>query len=152
MKITSWFILISVLVLFACEPLDAPEFRKIEGLKFKLINSNAAEVNANVVLFNTNDRKVKLKNVDLVISVDGIKAATINRDYNLVIKPESEFTVPVSTKVSLKELNGGLLNTAISIFTGSTKDVLFEGTARVKAYGFSFRVPIEYKDEVRLRM
>ena len=136
----------------ACTTPEAPEFKRIENLKIDLVDQNTAKINADVVFFNPNGRKLQIKNVDAAISVEGKQVAALNREYNILASPNADFAVPLDLELPLKELNLDLLSTAFSMLRGETKKVRYQGKVRVKAYGFSFNVPFDQEQEVKIKL
>jgi LEA14-like dessication related protein len=153
-KYTSgWMALMAMFVLLgACTTPEAPEFKRIENLKIDLVDQNTAKINADVVFFNPNGRKLEIKNVDAAISVEDKQVAALNREYDIVAAANADFAVPLDLELPLKELNMDLLSTAFSMLRGETKKVRYQGKVRVKAYGFSFNVPFDQEQEVKIKL
>ena len=148
-----WMALMVVFTLItACSAPEAPEFRRIENLKIDLVDQNTAKINADVVFFNPNGRKLEIKNVDAAISVEDKQVAELNRNYDIVARANADFAVPLDLELPLKELNMNLLSTAFSMLRGETKKVRYQGKVRVKAYGFSFNVPFDEEQEVKIKL
>ncbi len=148
-----WVVLMVALIAFAaCTAPIAPEYKRIENLKIDLVDQNTAKINADVVFFNPNGRKLEIKNVDAAISVEDKQVAALNRTYDITANPNADFSVPLDLEVPLKELNMNLLNTAFSMLRGETKKIRYQGKVRVKAYGFNFNVPFDEEQEVKIKL
>lgn len=136
----------------ACSTPEAPEFKRIENLKINLVDQNTAKINADVVFFNPNARKLEIKNVDAALSVEDKQVAELNREYDIEAAANADFAVPLDLELPLKELDMNLLSTAFSMLSGETKKIRYQGKVRVKAYGFSFNVPFDQEQEVKIKL
>ena len=104
---------------------------------------------ANAVFFNPNKVKGKLKNIDVEIFLNGKKAANVKQDFNTVIPANSEFTVPLVVNLNIKEL--GFMDTLLGMVGGKKYEVRYEGSIKLNYRGVPIKVPVKYKDDIRLR-
>jgi len=81
--------------------------------------------------------------------VNGKKAASIDQELRTKIPARSELTVPLEVKLALKEL--GLVNTLLGMIGGKKFEVHYKGSLKLNYRGIPVRVPVDYKDEVRIR-
>ncbi len=105
---------------------------------------------ANAVFYNPNNVRGKLKKIDIEIFVNGKKAGSVNQHLKTVIPSKSEFTVPIEVKLSLKEQ--GFLDTVLGLIGGRKFEVHYTGSLKLNYRGFPVHVPVDYKDEVRIRL
>ena len=91
----------------------------------------------------------KLRKIDVEIFVDGKKAATVDQEMKTSIPAQSEFTVPLEVKLAIKEL--GLMDTLFGMIGGKTFKIHYKGSLKLSYRGLPINVPVDYKDEVRLR-
>lgn len=104
---------------------------------------------ANAIFYNPNDVRGKLKKIDIEIFVNGKKAASVNQQLKTVIPSKSEFAVPLEVKLSMKEL--GFMDTLLGVIGGKKFEVRYTGILKLSYRGFPIQVPVNYKDEVRIR-
>lgn len=104
---------------------------------------------ANAVFYNPNDMQGKLRKIDVVIYVNGKKAAHVDQRLHTKIPAKGQFTVPLEVKLNIKEL--GFMDTLLGVLGGKKFEVRYEGKLKLSYKGVPFRVPINYKDEVRVR-
>lgn len=102
---------------------------------------------ADAIFYNPNSARMRLKRIDIDVMVDGKKAARVDQDLSALIKAKSEFTVPLEVQLNLKE---GLLDTILSLFGGKIYDILFVGNMKVSINGFPVKVPVNYKEQIKL--
>lgn len=145
-------ILALCIIMASCQPPVAPEFEGVKNLKIDIKGLSGAQINGDAVFFNANNKRIKIKGVDVEVSVDNKKVKDIAREYDITAMPNSEFTVPIDVSLSLKDLDRGLLSTAMSMLNGEEKKVRYKGKARVQIHGISFNVPFDYEDEVQINL
>lgn len=104
---------------------------------------------ANAIFFNPNNIKGRLKNIDVEIFLNGKKAANVKQDFNTVIPANSEFTVPLVVNLNIKEL--GFMDTILGMVGGKKYEVRYEGSIKLNYRGIPVKVPVNYKDDIRLK-
>lgn len=138
-----------LLLLNACEqPSEAPVFKRIDNVKVTKVTGSEAYLNANAYFYNPNDVKMKLKKVEVDVTVDGHSIGTINHKLSTKIPAKAEFKVPLDATFDMKQV--GFFKSVFSILGGKKLKVHYKGFIRVKIYGFPVKVPVDYKDDVRL--
>jgi LEA14-like dessication related protein len=104
---------------------------------------------ANAVFFNPNRVRGRLKKISVDIFVNGKKVANVDQDLKTIIPSQGEFTVPIEVKLAMKEL--GFMDTVLGMLGGKKYEVKYEGFLKLSYHGLPIKVPVDYKDEVRLR-
>lgn len=104
---------------------------------------------ANAVFYNPNNMRGKLRKINIDIFVNGKKSATINQDLKTVIPAKNEFIVPLEVKLSMKEL--GFMDTLLGVIGGKKFEVRYEGVLKLSYRGIPISVPVNYKDEIKVR-
>ncbi len=104
---------------------------------------------ADVFFYNPNKMKMKLKSVNVDVLVDGSKSAEVKHPINIDIPSQSNFSVPITAQLHLKE--GGLLDTVIGLLGGKKYEVTFTGNIRIGMHGINIKVPVLQKQEIKLR-
>ncbi len=126
-----------------------------EEIKLRQIRDVVVDANtdpllkANAIFFNPNNKQGKLKHVNVDIYINGKKAGKIDQKMKTVIPAKAEFTVPIEVQLSIKEL--GFFDTLLGVLGGKKFDVRYEGSLRLTYHGIPFKVPVNYKDEVRIK-
>ena len=114
------------------------------------VGQGEPRVTGDARFYNPNKMRMKVKEINLEVLVDGKKAATVNDHPDLAVPAQAEFTVPVKAKLSLKEL--GLLDTLFSLLGGKKYELRYVGYIRVAVHGVTVKVPVNHRDEVKLRL
>jgi len=104
---------------------------------------------ANAIFYNPNNIRGKLKEIDVEIFVNGKKAASVEQKLKTAIPAMSEFTVPLEVKLAMKEF--GVMDTIFGMIGGKTFNIHYKGSLKLTYRGFPISVPVDYKDDVRLR-
>ena len=104
---------------------------------------------ANAIFFNPNKMRGKIKKIKVDIYVNGKKAAHVDQDFKLVVPAQAEFTVPLEVKLAIKEL--GFMDTVFGLLGGKKFEVRYEGFLKLSYHGSPIKVPVDYKDDVRIK-
>lgn len=104
---------------------------------------------ANAVFYNPNAVRGKLKRINVDIFVDGKKAASVNQELKTLIPANAEFSVPIEVNLAIKEL--AFMDTLLGVIGGKKFEVRYEGTLKLSYHGVPINVPVNYRDEVRVR-
>ncbi len=133
----------------ACAPKEAVQFRSVKNIMVD-VGQGDPLVTGDALFYNPNNLRMKVKEISIEVLVDGKKAAMVNDHPNTVVPARSEFTVPVKAKLSLKEL--GLLDTFFNLLGGKKYELRYVGYIRVAVHGVTVKVPVNHRDEVKLRL
>jgi LEA14-like dessication related protein len=104
---------------------------------------------ANAIFYNPNSMRGKLKKIKVDIFLNGKKAASVDQELKTVIPANDEFTVPIEVKLAIKEL--GFMDTLLGMIGGKTFEVRYAGALKLSYHGVPINVPVNYKDEIRIR-
>ncbi len=133
---------------FCCAPKEPVVFKGVNNIVVDMRDGKPV-LKADVFFFNPNNMKMKLKDVDVDVLVDGVKSAEVKHPVNMDIPSQSDFSVPITAQLNLKD--GGLLNTVIGLLGGRKYEVTFTGNIRVGIHGVAIKVPVLQKQEIKLR-
>ncbi len=137
-------------LLFSCAPKEDIQFKEVKDI---VVESNAKGepiLKGRAIFFNPNKIKMKLRKANIEILVNDKKSAFVKQDYNLTIMPQSDFEVPVEAQLALKEI--GLLDAIMGLFGGKKYKVQFVGTISASVHGVRVRVPVNYSEEMRIKL
>ena len=140
-----WFVLF-VMLIGSCVPKEQVVLRSI-NIKEVLPGTEGPMLLADAIFFNPNSSRMRLKSIDIEVLVNDKKAARVNQKLSSLIKAKSEFIVPLEVQLNLKD---GLLDTILSLFGGKSYNVLFVGSMKVTVNGFPIKVPVNYKEQIKL--
>lgn len=136
------------LAMSSCLPKEELQFKKVRNVV--LTASGATPVlRGDLVLYNPNTKRMKLKKLDLDIMLNGKKAGVVDQKLRQEIPALDEFTVPIEVAISLKEV--GLLDAISSILGGKKNVVRIKGKIRGSVNGWTVSVPVDYTEEIKLK-
>ena len=142
-----WSMLV-LLWLTGCQRPDEPVV--LRQIKDVMVDASTDPVlKANAIFYNPNDIRGKLKKINVVIYVNGKKAASVNQKLHTSIPARAEFSVPLEVDLALKEL--GFMDTLLGVLGGKRFEIRYEGSLKLSYRGVPFSVPVNYKDEIRVR-
>lgn len=135
-------------LVFSCVPKEQVVFRSVNNLTLDVGLSGSPVLKGDAIFFNPNKIKAMLKEIKVEVLVDGKRAAMVDQQMELLVPGKSDFTVPIEAKLDIKEF--GLIDAVIGFFGGKTYQVEMIGYLRVKARGVTIKVPVKYRQEVKL--
>lgn len=143
----SYFV-VSVILISACQrPKEDIVLRQIKDIVVDATSDPM--LRANAIFYNPNTMRGKLRRINVDIFVNGKKAASVNQELKTLIPSKSEFIIPIEVKLAIKEL--GFMDTLLGMIGGKKFEVRYEGTLKLSYHGFPINVPVNYKDDIRVR-
>jgi LEA14-like dessication related protein len=129
-------------------PKEQVVFRSVNNLTLDVGLGGNPVLKGDAIFFNPNKLKATLKEIKVEVLVDGKKAALVDQQMELLVRGNSDFTVPLEAKLDIKEF--GLIDAVIGFFGGKSYQIEMTGYLRVKARGVMIKVPVKYSQEVKL--
>ncbi|MCB0486927.1 MAG: LEA type 2 family protein [Cyclobacteriaceae bacterium] len=142
--------LLTFLILASCVPKEQVVFRAVENIELTPGNGIDPILKADARFYNPNQIRMRLKEIEMDIYIDGKKSARVDQKLKSLVKARSEFTVPVEVQLSIKEI--GLVDALMSLIGGKKYELHYVGHIKVAVRGFPVKIPVDYKREVRLRL
>jgi hypothetical protein len=144
-----FFLFIIALAIFSgCAPKDPIVLRQIKDVVVDA--SSNPTLRAKAILYNPNKMKGRLRRIKIDIFIDGNKRAEVDQEFKMQIPAQAEFEIPIEVKLAMKEQ--GFLDTVFGMIGGKKMEVHYLGSIKLSYHGFPVRVPVDYKDEVRIRI
>lgn len=134
-------------LLTGCGPKEKIVLRQIKDVVVD--GTTDPMLKAKAIFYNPNNMRMKLKRINVDVYVNGKKVANVNQKLKTLIPAKGEFTIPLEVKLAMKEL--GLMDTILGFLGGKKFNVEYKGSIRVNYNGLPIRVPVHYKDEIRVR-
>ena len=143
-------ILLVVLALSSCVPKEPVVFKGVNNVGIDVGADGKPVIKADVLFYNPNKNRMKLKDIDVIVFVDGTKSAEVKHAINLVVPAVSDFSVPIVGTLSLKQ--SGFLDTVVGLLGGKKYEVVFKGNIRIVVHGITIKVPVSQKQELKLNL
>jgi LEA14-like dessication related protein len=142
-------VFITILLLFAgCKKPDQDIV--LRHIKDVVVDATTEPMlKANAIFYNPNQMRGRLKKIDIEIFVNGKKAASVDQNLKTPIPAAAEFTVPLEVRLAIKEM--GVVDTIFGMIGGKTFKIHYKGSLKLSYHGLPINVPVDYKDDVKLR-
>ncbi len=134
-------LLLSTLLFTSCKKPQGFDYRDLKNFRVSNWGLDRSTISLDLVYFNPNDFGVDLKKVDCDIYLDNTFVGKFYLDTLMHIERQSEFTLPASMQVDMRNIFKNSLNVLFS------KEVLVgaKGTTRVGKGGIFVNVPFNYE-------
>ncbi len=136
-------------LMISCVPKEQVVFKGVKNITVREGSGTDPELTADAYFHNPNNVKMKLKEINVDVLVNGKRSAQVRQDIKLEIPAQGDFQVPLVARLSLKEL--GLLDTIFNLLGGKKYEVEYAGFIRVAVHGVTIKVPVKYKEEIKLK-
>ena len=146
------FFFLMAVGLSSCNKPESPQFKHLENISVELESLSSANLHAEAVLYNPNKNTITIKGADIEILVDNKVVAVLDKDYDIKVKGNEDFTIPLDVQIKLKDLNLNAIGSALGLLGGSGQEVHYVGKIRVKAYGVPFSVRVDYKENINIKI
>ncbi|HEY8936210.1 MAG TPA: LEA type 2 family protein [Cyclobacteriaceae bacterium] len=146
--ITTVLVLLTIVMITSCHGLKEDiEFR---GIKNVVVDGTTEpRLKAEAFFYNPNDTRMRLKKIDVEIFANGKKVAEIDQKLTTVIPARDQFSISLDVKLAMKEL--GFLDTLLGMIGGKKMEIQYKGSLKLTYHGFPIRVPVDYKDQIRVK-
>jgi hypothetical protein len=142
------FILLAVS--FTSCKIYAPTLKSLDKVSIQRSGSTGFVAGTEAVIHNPNRVRISVKSMNLIASINGKPLATIGKTTPMLIKRNSDFSIPLSIEVVSLESVFGDFNSLLGLFS---KEVVLQlkGTIKLRAFLFLKRnYAVEYKQKVTL--
>lgn len=146
----SWIVAFLMTAAFSCVPKEEVVFKGVKNILVASDQENQPVLTAEALFYNPNTVRMKLKEIYVDVMVNGKPSAQVRQQFKLSIPAKSDFSVPVTAQLSIKEL--GLLDTIVNLLGGKKYNIQYEGYVRIAVHGVTIKVPFTYQEEIRLRL
>jgi hypothetical protein len=139
-----------LLCVAACVPKEEIVFKGVKNITVDLSKEGKPVLKADGYFFNPNKVKMKLKEVNVEIFVDGTKSAEVNHKLDVAIAGQSDFSVPIEANLVLQQAN--FLDAVVGLLGGKKYEIVFKGYIRIRVHGITIKVPVSQKQELKLNI
>ncbi len=152
MRLKGFYFVLLVMLAGACGKPQSPEFKYLENIIVELESLSTANLHADAVLYNPNKNNVTIKGAEINIMVGDKTIAVLDKKYDIKVKGNTDFTVPLDVKIRLKDLNLNAIGAALGLDGGDGQIIRYVGKIKLKAYGVPFSVKVDYKDKINIKI
>lgn len=142
----SFFSALLVCCLAACSAPKELVYKDFNSFSLNKLGLGSSSVKMNLVYYNPNNFGLQLKRTDLDIYVDGTYLGHTSQDYQITIPKLTEFSLPISIDVDMKNVFKNAFNTLFN------KEVTVKVTGRIKLgkANVFFGMPVNYEGKQQL--
>lgn len=129
-----------------------PEFRRFENLIIVSESADKALLNFDLVLFNGANVEAILINTEISASSNDVRFAKLSQTNLSVLKPMSEFVLPLKCQVDISNLSASQGFSSIiekALNENRSIKVKFEGYCQIKFRNESFRIPVSHEENIQ---
>lgn len=148
-RLLMFFLFCGLLSEFQCAPKEDIVFKGVRNMAIEVDGSNPI-LRADAYFNNPNDLRMKLKEINVDVLVDGKRSAQVQQKLKIVIPAQADFSVPIEARLSLKEL--GLLDALANLLGGKKYTIQYIGFIRVAVHGVTIKVPVKHQEEFRIKL
>lgn len=134
----------------SCVPKNPVVLRKIRDIVIEATNDGHPLLRGTAILYNPNGMQMKLREVSVDVFVDGKKSAHAEQTFNSTIPAKAEFTVPLEITLSIQKQD--LLGTFLDLLGGKKYKIHYVGYVKVRVHGVPVKVPIDYQEEISIKI
>ena len=150
------YLLFSILLLsfVSCETtIQEPSLVNISHVNINTLNKNLVDVDADLIFLNPNNFELDVASADIKASIDNVEVAIIKQNYDLKMKANVNFEMPVNIKMDIKKLYDenplAALGKGLQIMSDRSLDVKFSGSLKVGKGVAKISVPVEKELKVK---
>ncbi|WP_018614635.1 LEA type 2 family protein [Segetibacter koreensis] len=147
-KLLPLLLVIIIIFCYSCKTPLAFQYRDLKNFHLDNFGLNKSRVSMDFVFFNPNSFPVDLKKVDCDVYLDSSYVGKFLLDTTMHIGGATEFTLPASLDVEMKNVLKNSLNLLMS------NEVLIgaRGTTRMGRGGFYLNIPFRYEGRQKLNI
>lgn len=128
-----------------------PMFKTVNNAHFERVGGGTGiKLGADAVFNNPNFVRCKVSDIAVDVVIDKQLVGTLGEKKDIIIKPKSDFTVPLG--ISIKP-DGTLLDNIKNLFgiiTNKQADLFFVGSVKIKVLCTTHTIPIKFQQHVNL--
>jgi LEA14-like dessication related protein len=137
-------------ILFSSCKISAPTVKSLEKVNFQRSGSTGFKAGTEAVIHNPNTVRIKLKDMNIVASINGKPIATIGKVEPILIKRNSDFSIPLTIEVNSLESVFSDFKSLLNLFSKEV-DLEIKGNVKLRAFWFITRsFPLQYRQKVLL--
>lgn len=144
--------ILSFLLCSTAYAIEAIAFVKTKEWKVVKVGKEGIELSCTAVFYNPNKVKAKLKNIDIDVFFNDVKAGNISQpDGRVKVSKQSAFDVPLAIKFSPESNAKGYFSGFLTAVTLKDFVIKLQGYLKMQALGVPIKVKISDAETVNLK-
>jgi LEA14-like dessication related protein len=144
------FLFLLALSLFSCLQYKEVQIIKVTDVGIKDVSTKAIEIEVSMQIKNPNKYDISIVDSDLTLFLKGKKLGTANIKEKIKLKKKSNEIHRFVIQSNLKDIASGVLPIIMGLMTKDSIELEVKGDIKAKAKGISKKVPIDFKEKVKL--
>jgi LEA14-like dessication related protein len=147
-----FFLILLAVALFGASSckVSVPTFKSISNVKFETLSNKSIKLGAEATFHNPNIAKVKVTDIGVDVLLNDKKIGTLGELPSVVIKPKSDFTIPVGINIQQDASLPDLLQTVLGFFSDKEMNLQIQGDVKFKVFCFKYHVPFKHGQKIKL--
>ena len=142
------FISTIAIISFSSCKISVPTFKAVEHLKFERNGLKGISIGADVVIHNPNLVSCKVSDLAVDVMLDKKKVGTLGKKGAVVIKPLSDFAIPVGLSIQPEGTIWDNIKSVIDMFTQKQAELSMLGKIKVKVFCKTYPIDIKFQQKI----
>ena len=142
------YLIIAMCIATSCKKPEGLKYLGVENFKLHSINLEQSVVSADLIYYNPNNFRMKLKSAEMDVTVNDNFLGHSTLDTLMTIPKKDTFLIPVHLQVKMK----ALITNSLDALLSNEFDVSLKGTARIGKGGIFFNFPFTYRGKQTIKI
>ncbi|MGB0886084.1 MAG: hypothetical protein ACPGR5_06635 [Chitinophagales bacterium] len=129
---------------------ESPEYVRTKNWNIETVNAKTLILTADIVFFNPNKVKAKLRELDLDIYLNERVVGKLIQQDIVSIKGKSSFDIPIRIKIDLAKTEINLAN-VLGLFSNKKFLLDLKGYLKARVFLIPFKINIDEREEFKLQ-
>jgi len=144
------FLFILCMELTSCLQYKEIKIVEVSEIGIKEVSTKAIEIEVAMQIKNPNKYDISIVDSNLSIFIKGKKMGTANIKEKIILKKKSNTIYRFTIQSNIKDIAVGSIPVLMTIITKNSIPLHIQGEIKAKAKGISKKVPIDFKESVKL--
>ncbi len=149
-KYTATLILFIAVINLGCFQYKNVEILGVSKLSIKEISTKAIDVEVEIQINNPNRFDISLDDAELVLFIKGKKIGIATIKEKIVLPKKSNDIHRFTIQTNVKDISSETIPLLLGLLTKSTIEFGVQGNINAKAKGVNKKVPIDFKNNIKL--
>ena len=152
LKVSRFYVPLIIILFSRCLSLESIKFEKLVNTRIIDISGQEITLKTEARFFNPNKIKGLIKDISIDVNIKDQKVAHLTEESEVKVMKNERFTVPLQLTIELKSLKNDLLGNLFNLVKTRKIELRYSGYIFIKSYGFGYKIPVDYQEEVGIRL
>lgn len=125
------------------------EIKRFEGIKFKNIDENKANLELMIPVVNPNKFGFTIADIRLDLAINGKEMGSVKKTTKLRIPAKSNQTYPVGIEININKAVGNISSLTASLLKNKI-GIKAKGYVKVRKFIFTKKIPVDQNENIKL--